>query len=107
MDSISAIAHPTRRAILDMLAEHERPAMELVASFSTISQPAISKHLRILREAGLVSMRVQAQQRIYNLEPKALAELGAWISKYQTFWPEYLDAFERHLSSEKKQSKGL
>lgn len=97
MDTFSAVADPTRRAMLDLLVEGERPAGDLVAAFKAISQPAVSKHLKVLRDAGLVSVRVHAQQRIYRLEPGALAGLDAWIEKYKAFWPERLDALEQYL----------
>ena len=105
MDTFSVVADPTRRAMLDLLVKHERSAGELVSAFPDISQPAVSKHLRILKDAGLVDMRVQAQQRIYTLQPKGLAELDAWIAKYKVFWPDRLDALEQHLS--KSKSKGV
>jgi DNA-binding transcriptional ArsR family regulator len=101
MDTFSAVADPTRRAMLDLLIKRKRSAGELVSAFPHISQPAVSKHLRILKDTGLVNMHVHAQQRIYTLEPKALAELDAWIAKYKAFWPERLDALEQHLSKNK------
>jgi DNA-binding transcriptional ArsR family regulator len=101
MDTFSVVADPTRRAMLDLLVKHERSAGELVSVFPDISQPAVSKHLRILKDAGLVDMRVQAQQRIYTLQPKGLAELDAWIAKYKVFWPDRLDSLERHLDKNK------
>jgi DNA-binding transcriptional ArsR family regulator len=101
MDKFSAVADPKRRAMLDLLVKRERSAGELVSAFPGISQPAVSKHLRILKDAGLVDMRVQAQQRIYTLQPKGLAELEAWIAKYKVFWPDRLDALEQHLSEKK------
>jgi DNA-binding transcriptional ArsR family regulator len=101
MDTFSVVADPTRRAMLDLLVKRERSAGELVSAFPDISQPAVSKHLRILKDSGLVDMRVQAQQRIYTLQPKGLAELDAWIAKYKVFWPEKLDALERHLDKNK------
>jgi DNA-binding transcriptional ArsR family regulator len=101
MDTFSAIADPTRRAMLDMLVEQSRSAGDIVNAFPSISQPAVSKHLRILRVAGLVSVQVHAQQRIYSLEPKALTELDAWIAKYKVFWSDRLDALEQHLSKNK------
>ena len=104
MDTFTVVADPTRRAMLDLLVKHERSAGELVSAFPDISQPAVSKHLRILKDSGLVDMRVQAQQRIYTLQPKGLAELDAWIAKYKVFWPDRLDALEQHLS--KSKSKG-
>jgi DNA-binding transcriptional ArsR family regulator len=105
MDTFSAVADPTRRAMLDLLVEHERSAGELVSAFPHISQPAVSKHLRILRDAGLVNMRVHAQQRIYSLQPRGLAELDVWIAKYKVFWPESLDALEKYLSKRKRIEK--
>ena len=101
MDTFSALADPRRRAMLDLLVKRERSAGELVSAFPGISQPAVSKHLRILKDAGLVDMRVQAQQRIYTLQPKGLAELDAWIAKYKVFWSDSLDALEQHLSEKK------
>ena len=101
MDTFSVVADPTRRAMLDLLVKHERSAGELVSAFPGISQPAVSKHLRILKDAGLVDIRVQAQQRIYSLNPKGLAELDAWIAKYKVFWTERLGALEQHLSKNK------
>ena len=101
MDKFSAVADPKRRAMLDLLVKRERSVGELVSAFPDISQPAVSKHLRILKDAGLVDMRVQAQQRIYTLQPKGLAELDAWIAKYKVFWSDRLDALEQHLSEKK------
>ena len=105
MDTFSVVADPTRRAMLDLLVKHERSAGELVSTFPDISQPAVSKHLRILKNAGLVDMRVQAQQRIYTLQPKGLAELDAWIAKYKVFWSDRLDSLERHLDKNKGAKK--
>ncbi len=105
MDTFSALADPTRRAMLDLLVKHERSAGELVSAFPDISQPAVSKHLRILKDAGLVDMRVHAQQRIYTLQPKGLVELDAWIAKYKVFWPDRLDSLERHLNKNKGAKK--
>ena len=101
MDTFSVVADPTRRAMLDLLVKRERSAGELVSAFPDISQPAVSKHLRILKDSGLVDMRVQAQQRIYTLQPKGLAELDAWIAKYKVFWSDRLDSLERHLEKNK------
>jgi DNA-binding transcriptional ArsR family regulator len=106
MDAFTAVADLTRRAMLDMLLKKkERPAGDFVSAFPKISQPAVSRHLRVLRDAGLVSMQVHAQQRIYRLEPKALAELDAWIAKYKVFWSDSLDALEQHLSEKKGAKK--
>jgi DNA-binding transcriptional ArsR family regulator len=105
MDTFSAVADPRRRAMLDLLVRRERSAGELVSAFPDISQPAVSKHLRILKDAGLVDMRVHAQQRIYTLQPKGLVELDTWIAKYKVFWPDKLDSLERHLDKSKGAKK--
>jgi DNA-binding transcriptional ArsR family regulator len=105
MDAFTAVADPTRRAMLDMLLKKERPAGDFVGAFPEISQPAVSKHLRTLRDAGLVSVQIHAQQRIYSLEPKALAELDAWIAKYKVFWSDSLIALDQHLSEKKGAKK--
>jgi DNA-binding transcriptional ArsR family regulator len=105
MDTFSAVADPKRRAMLDLLVKRERSVGELVSAFPDISQPAVSKHLRILKGAGLVDMRVQAQQRIYTFQPKGLAELEAWIAKYKVFWTDRLDSLERHLDKSKRAKK--
>jgi DNA-binding transcriptional ArsR family regulator len=93
----SAVADPTRRAMLDILAEKPSSAGEIGSRFSNITQPGVSSHLRVLREARLVSVTVRAQQRVYALRPEGLRELRQWISKYQAFWPDQLDALEDHL----------
>jgi len=93
----AAVSNPSRRRILDLLKAGERPAGELVAAFPALPQPAISRHLRILREAGLVSVSPRAQQRIYSLQPMKLRELDAWISLYREFWSGRLDTLATHL----------
>ncbi|PYI51015.1 ArsR/SmtB family transcription factor [Paenibacillus flagellatus] len=90
------LAESNRRTILDCLRQKERSVGELVA-LSSLSQPGISKHLRILREAGLVSVRKDAQRHLYYLRPEPLAELDRWLEPYRTFWSGKLDALERHL----------
>jgi DNA-binding transcriptional ArsR family regulator len=92
----SALADPHRRAVLELLRERPRPVGELVAQLG-LSQPATSKHLRVLREAGLVSARPEAQRRLYGLNPRPLAELDAWLAPYRRLWEQRLDALERHL----------
>ena len=79
MDVFSAIADPSRRSMLDMLAMGERPAGDLVKAFPRLTQPAVSRHLRVLRESGLVDVRVNAQRRIYTLRPDQLRELDQWL----------------------------
>jgi DNA-binding transcriptional ArsR family regulator len=97
MDVFVAVAEPTRRAILDLLAEGERPAGALVAAFPELTQPAVSRHLRVLLEVGLVEVRPEAQRRIYALRPDRLAEMDDWLGRYRRFWDHRLDALERHL----------
>jgi DNA-binding transcriptional ArsR family regulator len=92
----SALADPHRRAVLRLLLERPRPAGELVERLG-LSQPGTSKHLRILREAGLVRVRPEAQRRVYELEPAPLAELADWLAPYRDFWESRLDALGRHL----------
>jgi DNA-binding transcriptional ArsR family regulator len=93
-----ALAEPNRRRILDVLREEEQPVGELVARLG-LSQPAVSKHLRVLREAGLVAMRVDAQRRRYRLRTEPLAELDDWLAPYRRLWGTYLDALAEHLDS--------
>jgi DNA-binding transcriptional ArsR family regulator len=97
LDVFSAIAEPTRREMLAILAQGERSAGELVEAFPQLTQPAVSRHLRVLREARLVGVRPQAQQRIYALRPERLRELDQWISRYRPFWSDSLDSLEDHL----------
>lgn len=99
MDVFEAVAEPSRRAMLDLLAEGERPAGELVTACPTLTQPSVSRHLRVLREAGLVEVRTEAQRRIYKLQPRGLAELDAWLDRYRRFWSNHLDALETHLTN--------
>ena len=91
-----ALADPTRRRLLELLAERERSAGDLAGEF-TISRPAVSRHLRVLRDAGLVRSREDAQRRIYALRPQPLAELDDWLGRYRRFWSGALDRLERHL----------
>jgi DNA-binding transcriptional ArsR family regulator len=99
MSPFEAVAEPNRRRILDVLRGGERPAGDLVQALS-ISQPGVSKHLRLLREAGLVSVRPDGQRRLYRLEPDGMAELDAWITPYRRFWSDRLDRLEQHLERE-------
>jgi len=97
MDTFEAIAEPTRRAVLDLLLEQERSAGDLVAAFPRLTQPAVSRHLRVLREAGLVSVRAEAQQRIYALEPARLGIIYEWLNRYRAYWATHLTNLEQHL----------
>ena len=92
------LAEPTRRRILDLLRDRERPVGELVDRLS-MSQPAVSKHLRVLRDSGLVDVRVDAQRRVYRLRPEPLKEVDAWIEPYRRLWDQRLDRLERHLKT--------
>src|SRR5688500_12731422 len=97
--AFDVLADPTRRRILDLLVEEERPVGELVDRLA-ISQPGDSKHLRVLREAGFVSVRTDAQRRIYGVRAEPLAGVDAWRTRYRRLWAGRLDALERHLDSE-------
>jgi DNA-binding transcriptional ArsR family regulator len=100
MDGLFAmLADPGRRYILDALRTGERAAGELAAMLP-ISQPGVSKQLRLLREAGLVSVRHDAQRRLYRLNPEPLAALDAWLEPFRGFWTEKLDDLECHLDQE-------
>jgi DNA-binding transcriptional ArsR family regulator len=90
------LADPTRRRILDLVHEHERPVGDLVAAVG-LSQPAVSKHLRVLRDAGLVEVRSDAQRRLYRARPEGLREIDEWLTPYRAAWSRRLDALERHL----------
>ena len=93
------LAEPNRRRVLDLLREQEHTVGELVHALD-MSQPAVSKHLRVLRDAGLVEARVDAQRRIYSLRPEPLADVDAWLAPYRKFWRGKLAALQRHLASE-------
>jgi DNA-binding transcriptional ArsR family regulator len=99
MQSLLAIADPTRRRIVELLATRDRTAGELVDEFD-LSAPAISQHLNVLREAGLVTTRAEGQSRIQALNPAGLDELDAWLEKTRAFWSGRLDALERELRAE-------
>ena len=99
MDIYEALADGHRRRIVELVGERERTAGEIVDALR-ISQPGASRHLRVLREAGLVSVRKDAQRRLYRLEPDKLAELDAWLQPYRRYWSERLDALEAHLKRE-------
>src|ERR687897_541139 len=94
-----ALGEPTRRRILDLLRERERPVGDLVKRLR-LSQPGVSKHLRVLREAGLVAVRSEAQRRIYGVRPEPLEEVAEWLEPYRKLWADRLDALERHLDEE-------
>ena len=99
MNAFGALADPVRIEIVEALAAGDRTVNEIVELFD-ISQPAISRHLRVLREAGLVSARPEGRQRIYRLDPEPLREIDGWLARYRRFWARRLDALERHLDEE-------
>ena len=99
VDAFAVLAEPTRRRILDTLRRSERTVGELVTALS-VSQPAMSKHLRVLRDNGFVSCRVAAQQRVYRVEAAALRTLDDWLKPYRRLWNRHLDALERHLDTQ-------
>jgi DNA-binding transcriptional ArsR family regulator len=94
--TFAVLADPTRRDILDLLRAGERPVNDLVDSLQ-LSQPAVSKHLRVLRDAGLVEVRPDAQRRMYRLRAEPLAEVDAWLAPYRALWTRSLDELEQHL----------
>jgi DNA-binding transcriptional ArsR family regulator len=96
--TFEVLAEPTRRRILDLLRECPRPVNELVDSLQ-MSQPGVSKHLRVLRDTGLVNVRQDAQRRFYELRPEPLVEVSAWLEPYRLLWAGRLDALERHLKA--------
>lgn len=96
LTALEALAEPSRRAILDALRDGERPVGALVERLG-VSQPLVSKHLRVLREAGLVESRTDAQRRLYRIRPEPLAELDQWLGAYRKFWSAQLDRLEDHL----------
>ena len=95
-ETFTVLAEPTRRRMLDLLLDGPRPVGELAALLG-LSQPGASKHLRVLREAGLVRVRQDAQRRWYELRPDPLTEIDTWLEPYRRFWSGRLDALERHL----------
>lgn len=99
MSPFEALAEPNRRQILDLLRAGERPAGDLVEALS-ISQPGVSKHLKLLREAGLVQVRADGQRRLYRLDPRGLAAVASWLAPYRRFWSGRLAALEDHLERE-------
>jgi DNA-binding transcriptional ArsR family regulator len=90
------IAEPNRRRILDLLRDEERPVGDLVAALR-LSQPAVSKHLRVLRDAGLVEVRADAQRRLYRTRAEPLQEIDEWLAPYRRVWHDRLDILARHL----------
>lgn len=97
MESAFAIvAEPSRRAILSLLASSERSVGD-IEEHLRLPQPSVSKHLRVLREAGFVESRIDAQRRVYRIRPEPLMEIEAWLAPFRRFWSVHIDALERHL----------
>jgi DNA-binding transcriptional ArsR family regulator len=99
--SFAIVAEPNRRDILSLLLSSERSVGELERELG-LSQPSVSKHLRVLREAGFVESRIEAQRRLYRLRPEPLLELDAWLVPFRRFWSTHVDALERHLDKVEK-----
>ena len=98
-NAFAVVAEPSRRRILEVLRDGERPVNDLVDVLA-LPQPAVSKHLRVLRDAGLVEARVDAQRRIYSLRPAPLADVDAWLDPYRKFWRGKLASLQRHIASD-------
>jgi len=98
-DLFDTLADPSRRRILSLLLEGERSAGELVDALH-LSQPAVSKHLKVLRDAGFAEVRADAQRRLYRLRPEPLAEIDAWLQPFRRYWATKLDDLERYLDEE-------
>jgi DNA-binding transcriptional ArsR family regulator len=96
MDAFTVVAEPTRRRILDQLRESDRSVGQLVDTLA-VSQPTVSKHLRVLRTAGFVTSRTEAQRRVYSLEAAPLLTVAHWLDPYREHWTTHLDALARHL----------
>jgi DNA-binding transcriptional ArsR family regulator len=102
--ALEALADPTRRRIVELLAEGERSAGELAAEFET-SRPGVSRHLRVLREQGLVQVREEGRRRVYALEPQPLADLDDWLGRYRSFWTNRLDALETEIHRRRRRNR--
>jgi DNA-binding transcriptional ArsR family regulator len=104
MKALEALADPTRRRIVELLAGGERSAGEIAAQFET-SRPGVSRHLRVLREQGLVLAREDGRLRLYSLDPGPLEELDEWLARYRSFWTNRLDALGVELKRRRKESR--
>ena len=101
LTALQALAEPRRLAILELLRDGERPVGDLVTELG-LSQPLVSKHLRVLKDAGLVDARADAQRRVYRIRPEPLAELDNWLEPYRALWNTHLDKLEDHLERRRK-----
>ena len=96
--SFGIVGEPNRRAILNLLLSSERSVGEIERELR-LSQPSVSKHLRVMREAGFVESRIEAQRRLYRLRPEPLMEIEEWLAPFRRFWSKHVDALERHLDA--------
>jgi DNA-binding transcriptional ArsR family regulator len=94
--AFAIIAEPSRRAILSLLARAEQSVGDIEEALN-LSQPSVSKHLRVLREAGFVESRIDAQRRLYRIKPEPLIEIDSWLAQFRQYWSGHIDALERHL----------
>ena len=101
LTTFQVLGEPNRQAILDLLRDGERPVGDLVDRLQ-LSQPAVSKHLRVLKQAGMVAVRADAQRRLYRIRPEPLAELDDWLATYRGLWTTRLDRLEAHLERRRK-----
>jgi DNA-binding transcriptional ArsR family regulator len=97
VDTLAVLADPIRREIVALLAAGDQGAGELAGRFP-VTRPAISRHLRVLREAGLVQVRADGQRRVYSLDPRPLSELDAWLAPYRRLWAQRLDALDTEIA---------
>jgi DNA-binding transcriptional ArsR family regulator len=102
--TFAILAEPNRRAILSLLLTSEQSVGELEKQLR-LSQPSVSKHLRVLRDAGFVEARIEAQRRLYRLRPEPLMELDAWLVPFRRFWSKHVDALEKHLDRMERKKK--
>jgi DNA-binding transcriptional ArsR family regulator len=104
VNALPALADPTRQRIVELLADRDLNAGEIASHFR-VSRPAVSRHLRVLREHGLVQTRNEGQQRIYSLDPAPLAELDDWLARYRVFWTNRLDALDTQIRRARRAGK--
>ena len=105
MDTFTALADPTRRNIIEMIASRGELAATDISDNFQVSPPAISQHLKVLREVKLVRMEKRAQQRIYSIDTNGISEMESWLATMLRMWNERFDALDKYLESEKKQTK--
>jgi DNA-binding transcriptional ArsR family regulator len=101
LTALQALGEPSRQTILELLRDGERPVGDLVDILG-LSQPAVSKHLRVLKEAGLVEARIDAQRRLYRIRAEPLMELDEWLAPYRALWNRHLDRLEAHLAQRRQ-----